>query len=494
MEYSGLILAAGSGRRIAKKINTPKCLIKVNNRAILEHQLISFEYAGIKNIYIITGYQEYKIKNFLKKLKINLKIKLVQNNIYKKTNNMYSAHLASKFLKNKKFILCNGDVIIEKEIIKKLVDGKRENEILTDKFFFDEESMKVKMDISNRVTDINKKIKKKNSLTSIDFYKFSENASNELFKEIKNHLATFGKKDWTEVAIKKIFSKCNFYSNNIINLKWCEIDTYKDLVFAENKFKELNHKIFKKYSNFIVDIDGTTFKKNIPIEGTLDFLNKIKKQKKKIVFLSNNSSLDFKSFQKLFKRVKFKITKSNIINSTNVLVNYLKERKIKKVYATGNKKFIKELKKNKITIDTKKPSLVVVSYDDEINYKKLQLLCELLNKNIPFVSTHDDSFYPGKNGPIPDAGSTLSLIKTTTGKDPIKIFGKPSIEIKKLLKTNGKTLVIGDKINKDIQFAKNCNYDSALILGDDEFGVYDLNALQKKIKPNYYLSSIKDLV
>jgi choline kinase len=96
--------------------------------------------------------------------------------------------------------------------------------------------MKVKMDISNRVTDINKKIKKKNSLTSIDFYKFSENASNELFKEIKNHLATFGKKDWTEVAIKKIFSKCNFYSNNIINLKWCEIDTYKDLVFAENKF------------------------------------------------------------------------------------------------------------------------------------------------------------------------------------------------------------------------------------------------------------------
>lgn len=493
MKYSGLILAAGSGTRIASKINTPKCLVKINNKTILEHQLESFYYAGIKKIYIITGYQEYKIKKFLKNYKTKLEINLIYNNIYKKTNNMYSAHLASKFLKNKKFILCNGDVVIEKKIIKHLLNGKYENEILIDKSFFDEESMKVKIGFSRKITHIDKKIKRKNSSTSIDFYKFSEDASNQFYEEIKNHLRSFGKKDWTEVALKNIFSKCDFYTNDIKKLKWCEIDTYKDLVFAENKFKNVNDEIFNKYSNFIVDIDGTTFKKNIPIDGTLDFLNKIKKYKKKIVFLSNNSSLDFVSFKKLFKKVKFKITKSNIINSTNVLVNYLKEEKIKKVFATGNKKFINELKKNKIIIDAKNPTLAIVSYDDEINYNKLQLLCELLNKNIPFVATHDDVFYPGKNGPIPDAGSILSLIKTTTGRVPIKVFGKPSVEIKKLLKTNGKTIVIGDKINKDIQFAKNCGYDSALIFTDDLFGKYDLNLSQKKLKPDYFLSSIKDL-
>ena len=204
--------------------------------------------------------------------------------------------------------------------------------------------------------------------------------------------------------------------------------------------------------------------------------------------------MDFISFKNLFKKVKFKITKTNIINSTNVLVNYLKEEKIKKVFATGNKKFINELKKNKIIIDEKNPTLVIVSYDDEINYNKLQLLCELLNKNIPLVATHDDSFYPGKNGAIPDAGSILSLIKTTTGSVPIKVFGKPSVEIKKLLKINGKTLVIGDKISKDIQFAKNCGYDSALVLSDNIMKKNDLNFSNKKIKPNYFLSSIKDLV
>ena len=128
MNYSGLILAAGSGTRIAKLTSSPKCLIKVSGRSILEYQLESFYHADIKNIYIITGYQDYKIKKFVNKYKSKLKIKLIKNPIYKITNNMYSAYLASQFLRKKKFILCNGDVVIDKKMIKQLVNGKNKNE------------------------------------------------------------------------------------------------------------------------------------------------------------------------------------------------------------------------------------------------------------------------------------------------------------------------------------------------------------------------------
>ena len=492
MKYSGLILAAGSGTRISDKINIPKCLIEINNKTILEYQLESFKHAGIKNIYIVTGFQDNKIKNFLKKSKFNLNIKLIQNKIFSTTNNMYSASLAKKFLFDKDFILCNGDVVIEKKIIRKLINGKNINEILVDKYFYDEESMKIKTNSSNHIINISKKIYDKKSSTSIDFYKFSKLASIKLFQTIDNHIKLFGEKDWTEVAIKKILKKQNFFPNYIDNLKWCEIDTFKDLLFAENKFKEIKKKIFNDYQNFIVDIDGTTFQKKDPIAGTEIFLKNIKKYNKQIVFLSNNSSLGYESFNQLFKKVNFKISKSNIINSTNVLVKYLKEKKIKKIYVTGNKKFILELKKNKIIISENNPELLVISYDDEINYKKLQKFCELLNKDIPMVATHSDNFYPGKNGPIPDAGSIISLIKTTTNKSPKIIFGKPSKLIKKLLKVRGKTIVIGDKLNKDIQFAENCGYDSALIFSENE--LMKLNDKKNnKIKTDFILSSIRDL-
>ena len=491
MEHCALILAAGSGYRIVKTINTPKCLIKINDKTILEHQLNSFELAGIKQIYIVVGFQASKVKKFLKKYNKKFLIKIIHNRDFKKTNNMYSAHLASKFLINKKFILCNADVVIEKHIVKKLISGKNHNEILVDKNFFDEESMKIKFNSLKRIVDISKKITKNNSFTSIDFYKFSEQASKNLFYEIDRHINKISKNDWTEISLKKILSTSDFYFNDIKKLKWCEIDTYKDLIFAENKFDDLNKKIFKKYKNFVVDIDGTTFKKQVPIDGTYNFLQKIKKNKKKITFLSNNSSLDLNSFINLFKKVNFKVTKTNIIISTDVLIRYLNDNKINRVFASGNKKFINTLKRNKITITKNNPDIIIVSYDDEINYKKLKLLSELLNEGIKFVATHNDNFYPSQNGPIPDTGSILSLLETTTGRKPIKIFGKPSVEIKKLLKLKGKTLVIGDKVTKDIQFAKNCGYDSALIMTEQNF--VNIKKIPIKLKPDYLLSSIKDL-
>ena len=121
MNYYGLILAAGAGERISNKINNPKCLVKIKNKTILEHQINSFINAGIKKIYIVTGFQAYKIKKFLKRYNKKIQIQIIHNKIFKKTNNMYSAGLANKFLKNKKFILCNADAVIEKDIVKKLI-------------------------------------------------------------------------------------------------------------------------------------------------------------------------------------------------------------------------------------------------------------------------------------------------------------------------------------------------------------------------------------
>ena len=86
----------------------------------------------------------------------------------------------------------------------------------------------------------------------------------------------------------------------------------------------------------------------------------------------------------------------------------------------------------------------------------------------------------------------MSLIHKTTNVLPLKIFGKPSKEIKNIYNFKGKTLVIGDRISKDIKFAKNCGYDSVLVLSGAE-SLKNLTSF-KVTKPNYIVSSINDLV
>ena len=493
MQYTGIILAAGSGSRISNKFNQPKCLIKIKKKTILDHQIESFIFAGIKRVIIVTGYKSKKIKSYVKKFTSKIKIKLVLNSQYRTTNNMYSAHLALKEINHSNIILYNGDVVVEKKIIKKLLSNNYKDLIMVDQNKHDEESMKIKLK-NNRIIDIDKKLKNsKLNLTSTDFYKFSFETTLMLKNQIRHHIEKIGKNDWTEVALKKIFMKTKFLPCNIDNLKWFEIDNYKDYLSANFLFKNLKEKIIRKYNTFIIDIDGTTFKKTTPLNGTKDFINKLKTKRKSIFFLSNNSSMNFASFQKLFKKINFKLNKSSMIISTNRLIKYLKKNKIKKIFVVGNHNLKKELKKNKFDLKSNNPSYVVVGYDDQLNYNKLQKACEYINKGVGILATHDDNFYPGLKGPIPDAGSILQLIYKTTNALPLKIFGKPSKEIRDIYRFKPKVLVIGDRVSKDIQFAKNCKYDSILVLSGAEESFKKDNERQKSV-PNYIITSLKDLV
>jgi NDP-sugar pyrophosphorylase family protein len=76
MIFPVIILAGGKATRLGKIAkNTPKSLIKINNHPFLYHQLIYLEKQGIKEVIICAGHLGFKIKKFIEKKKINLKIK-----------------------------------------------------------------------------------------------------------------------------------------------------------------------------------------------------------------------------------------------------------------------------------------------------------------------------------------------------------------------------------------------------------------------------------
>ena len=63
-----LLLSAGYGKRMRPiTLTTPKCLIKVNNKTLLEMWLEKFSKLRVKNIIINTHHLAEKINNFVKK-------------------------------------------------------------------------------------------------------------------------------------------------------------------------------------------------------------------------------------------------------------------------------------------------------------------------------------------------------------------------------------------------------------------------------------------
>ncbi len=94
-----IILAAGMGRRLKDltKDNT-KCMIKVNGTTLIERMLRQLDVLNLSNIILVVGYKSKELIDFISKLDIKTSIQYLSNDIYYKTNNIYSLYLARKYL------------------------------------------------------------------------------------------------------------------------------------------------------------------------------------------------------------------------------------------------------------------------------------------------------------------------------------------------------------------------------------------------------------
>ena len=93
-----IFLAAGFGSRMVPvTLDTPKPLVRVNGKRIIDGLIDACLGAGIEEIYIIRGYLGEKFDELLEKYPM---IKFTENPLYDKANNISSALLARELLQN----------------------------------------------------------------------------------------------------------------------------------------------------------------------------------------------------------------------------------------------------------------------------------------------------------------------------------------------------------------------------------------------------------
>ena len=113
----GLILAAGKGTRLRPlTYGRTKSMLKVANKPILEHIILAFKDAGIKEIVVIVGSDE--IEGYFKQKDLGVKLEFV---IQKEAlGTAHAIGMAEKKLKGD-FVAANGDNLTDSETISKLI-------------------------------------------------------------------------------------------------------------------------------------------------------------------------------------------------------------------------------------------------------------------------------------------------------------------------------------------------------------------------------------
>ena len=114
-----IILCAGSGKRLLPLTEkTPKCLIQVLNKPIIQWEIDVLDELGVDNIHIVSGYKEELIKSYF-----HFKDRSDLNFIHqaKQTGTADAIQLARQHIDGE-FLVLSGDTIFLRKDIKKLMN------------------------------------------------------------------------------------------------------------------------------------------------------------------------------------------------------------------------------------------------------------------------------------------------------------------------------------------------------------------------------------
>ena len=246
---------------------------------------------------------------------------------------------------------------------------------------------------------------------------------------------------------------------------------------------------------FLLDMDGTLYLGNRLFDCTLPFLKKAKESGANYLFLTNNSSKSALSYVEKLRKMGIEACEEDFVTSVNATVRYLLENhKDEKIYAFGTASFRKELKDSGLRV-TAKPSedvsVLVIGFDTELTFEKLEHACILLNRGVTFIATNPDWVCPTEYGSVPDCGSVCEMLFRATGVRP-KVIGKPQpdmvyMALDKMGCEPKDALLIGDRLYTDIACGKAAGIDTAFVLSG-EGTVSDIE--ETGIRPTYVLKNV----
>ena len=123
------------GRRLGELTNdNTKCMLEVNGTRLIHRLLNNIESIGLRRVILVVGYKAENVKRLIGNRYKGIDIEYVENNVYDKTNNIYSLFLAREYLTEDDTLLLESDLIFESRILKKLVDNPYPNLALVDKY------------------------------------------------------------------------------------------------------------------------------------------------------------------------------------------------------------------------------------------------------------------------------------------------------------------------------------------------------------------------
>ncbi len=230
-------------------------------------------------------------------------------------------------------------------------------------------------------------------------------------------------------------------------------------------------RLLRKVRHLLLDIDGTIVLGGEATRGAKQFLRAIGESGRSYLVVTNNNSISLDEHSERLRRAGLEIGAGGIMSSAEVAGEFLsQEWKCRKVMVLGAAALREALEGAGLSLTDGKPEAVVVGFDTELAYERLKQACFFIQGGCRWLATHPDVAMPAAEGYWPDCGAITAAIVATTGREPNVVLGKPSEYMgRAVIRRNGfaagEIMMVGDRAETDVLFARANGMRSALVLG-----------------------------
>ena len=254
----------------------------------------------------------------------------------------------------------------------------------------------------------------------------------------------------------------------------------------------------KNYLGILADLDGTVNRGELLIEGVHEVYSRLTARGINWLFLSNNAGKSADALAKKLSGLGLPVSSEQVVNSASVVISSLKRGYLgARVMIIGEPSLAQGIQTagSIIESDPSKTDIVVIGMDTGLTYEKINLAYQAIMRGALFWATNLDPTFPIPGGFKPGAGSVVAPVITAVGRRPDRVFGKPETDmadlaLERLHLSRESCLVVGDRMDTDILFAKKAKIDSLLVLTG---ATSRRNLEDYDYSPDYILETIADI-
>jgi glycerol-1-phosphatase len=253
------------------------------------------------------------------------------------------------------------------------------------------------------------------------------------------------------------------------------------------------------YDAALLDLDGVVYLGGTPIAGAADALAAAASRGMRLAYVTNNASRTPNAIAAQLRAMGIPATATDIVTSAQAAAHVLADRlppgaPVLVVGGMGLRLAVRARGLRPVTTAAARPLAVVQGYAPDISYGILAEAALAIRAGAFFVASNADVTLPSPRGLQPGNGSLVQVLVTATGCEPV-VAGKPEppLHAESVERVGARRpLVVGDRLDTDIEGAIRGGADSLLVLTGVTRPV-DLLLASVRQRPSYLAADLAGL-